>query len=192
VHLRLGTSRRRDGAIGARRYLARAGPGAAFDGRAQGWTGRPARLRSGALSGGPSALGQGQPRPRRQPRLKLGSKRTKDGLARAGRLGALRWPGRSARRRQMGRGSFATGAAARAGTGSAGRAPAAPRFRSSGRARKPAAAPRTSAPRFRRPRARWQRAGRRLGLGGSRGAGHRTAARAWRRRFSGLGKGGWR
>jgi rod shape-determining protein MreD len=189
VHLRLGTSRRRDGAIVARRHLAGAGPGAAFDRRVLNWAGRPARLRGGALSGGPSALGQGQPRKPRQPRLKLGSKRGRDGLGGSGRFGALRWPGR---RRQMGRGSFATGSAARSGAGGAGRAAAAPRFRSSGRARKPAAALRTSAPRFRRSRARWQRAGRKPGFGGSRGAGLGLRARTWRRRFSRLGKGGWR
>ena len=192
VHLRLGTSRRRDGTIVARRHLAGAGPGAAFDGRAPAWAGRPARLRGGALSGGPSALGHGQPRKQRQPRLKLGRKRGRDGAGGGGWFGALRWPGRSARRRQMGRGSFATGSAVRAGTGGAGRSAAAPRFRSSGRARKPAAALRTSAPRFRRPKARWQRAGRKLGFGGSRGAGPGLRTHPWRRRFSRLGKGGWR
>ena len=192
VHLRLGTPRRRDGTIVARRHLAGAGPGAAFDGRAPSWAGRSARLRSGALSGGPSALGQGQPRKPRQPRLKLGSKRGRDGSRGAGRFAALWWPARAARRRQMGRGSFANGTGIRAGTGTAGRGTAAPRFRSSGRARKPAAAPRTSAPRFRRPRERWQRAGRRLGFGGSRGAGSGPRTRTWRRRFSRLGKGGWR
>jgi len=192
VHLRLGTSRRRDGAIVARRHLAGAGPGAAFDGRAPGWAGRAARLRSGSLSGGPSALGQGQPRKPRQPRLKLSSKHGRDGLGNGGWFGALRWPGRSARRRQMGKGSFAARSAVRASTGSAGRNAASPRFRSSGRARKPAAAPRTSAPRFRQPKGRWQRSGRRLGFGGSRRAGPRMATRTWRRRFSRLGKGGWR
>jgi rod shape-determining protein MreD len=193
VHLRLGTSRRRDGTIVARRHLAGAGPGAAFDGRASNWASRPARLRGGALSGGPSALGQGQPRKQRQPRLKLGSKRGRDGLGGGGGwFSALRWPGRPGRRRQMGKGSFASGAAVRAGTASAGRSAAAPRFRSGARARKPAAALRTSAPRFRRPKARWQRAGRRLGFGGSRGAGPGLRTRSWRRRFSRLGKGGWR
>jgi hypothetical protein len=192
VHLRLGTPRRRDGTIVARRHLAGAGPGAAFDGRAPSWAGRPARLRSGALSGGPSALGQGQPRKPRQPRLKLGSKRARDTPRGAGRFAALWWPARAARRRQMGRGSFASGTRVRAGTGAGGRSTAEPRFRSSGRARKPAAALRTSAPRFRRPRARWQRAGRRLGFGGSRGTGPGKATRTWRRRFSRLGKGGWR
>jgi len=192
VHLRLGTSRRRDGTIVARRHLAGAGPGAAFDGRTPNLAGRPARLRGGALSGGPSALGQGPPRKQRQPRLKLGSKRGRDGLASGGWFGALRWPGRAGRRRQMGKGSFSTGAAVRAGTGGAGRSSAAPRFRSSRRARKPAAAMHTSAPVFRRPRARWQRAGRRLGFGGSRGAGPGLRTRSWRRRFSRLGKGGWR
>jgi len=212
VHLRLGTSRRRDGAIVARRHLAGAGPGAAFEGRATNWASRPARLRGGALSGGPSALGQGQPRKQRQPRLKLGSKRGRDGPGGGGMFSALRWPGRPGRRRQMGKGSFASGSAVRAGTAGAGRSAAAPRFRSSARARKPAAAPRSSAPRFRssararkpaaaprssaprfrQPKARWQRAGRRLGFGGSRGAGPGMAARSWRRRFSRLGKGGWR
>ena len=192
VHLRLGTPRRRDGTIVARRHLAGAGPGAAFDGRAPSWAGRSARLRSGALSGGPSALGQGRPRKPRQPRLKLGSKRGRAGSRGAGRFAALWRPARAARRRQMGRGSFANGTGIRAGTGTAGRGTAAPRFRSSGRARKPAAAPRTSAPRFRRPRERWQRAGRRLGFGGSRGAGPGPRTRTWRRRFSRLGKGGWR
>jgi rod shape-determining protein MreD len=197
VHLRLGASRRRDGAIAARRHLAGAGPGAAFDGRATNWASRPARLRGGALSGGPSALGRGQPRKQRQPRLKLGSKRGRDRPGGGGMLSALRWPGRAGRRRQMGKGSFATGSAVRAGTAGAGRSAAAPRFRSSARARKPAAAPRTSAPRFRRPKARWQRAGRRLGFGGSRGGGSRGAGpglrtRSWRRRFSRAGKGGWR
>jgi len=189
VNLRLGTSRRRDGAIVARRHLAGAGPGAAFDGRATNWASRPARLRAGALSGGPSALSQGQPRKQRQPRLKLGSKRGRDG--RGGMFSALRWPGRPGRRRQMGKGSFASGSAVRAGTAGAGRSAAAPRFRSSARARKPAAA-RTSAPRFRQRKARWQRAGRRFGSGGSRGAGPGLRTRSWRRRFSRLGKGGWR
>ena len=189
VHLRLGTSRRRDGTIVARRHLAGAGPGAAFDGRAPAWAGRPARLRGGALSGGPSALGQGQPRKQRQPRLKLGSKRGRDGPGGGGMFSALRWPGRSGRRRQMGKGSFASGSAVRAGTAGAGRSAAAPRFRSKARARKPAAALRTSAPRFRQPKARWQRAGRRFGSGASRGAGPGPRARSWRRRFS---KGGWR
>jgi len=189
VNLRLGTSRRRDGAIVARRHLAGAGPGAAFDGRATNWASRPARLRGGALSGGPSALGQVQTRKQRQPRLKLGSKRGRDG--RGGMFSALRWPGRPSRRRQMGKGSFASGSGVRAGTGGAGRSAAAPRFRSSSRARKPAAA-RTSAPRFRQPKARWQRAGRRFGSGGSRGAGPGLRTRSWRRRFSRLGKGGWR
>jgi hypothetical protein len=197
VNLRLGTSRRRDGAIVARRHLAGAGPGAAFDGRATNWASRPARLRGGALSGGPSALGQGQPRKQRQPRLKLGSKRGRDGPGGGGMFSALRWPGRSGRRRQMGKGSFASGSAVRAGTAGAGRSAAAPRFRSSARARKPAAALRTSAPRFRQPKARWQRAGRKLGFGGSRGGGSRgagpgMATRSWRRRFSRAGKGGWR
>jgi rod shape-determining protein MreD len=192
VHLRLGTSRRRDGTIVARRHLAGAAPGAAFDGRGSNWASRPARLRGGALSGGPSALGQGQPRKQRQPRLKLGSKRGKDGLGGGGWFSALRWPGRPGRRRQMGKGSFASGSAVRAGTAGAGRSAAAPRFRSGARARKPAAGMRTSAPRFRRPKARWQRAGRRLGFGGSRGAGPGMATRSWRRRFSRLGKGGWR
>src|SRR5262249_57219992 len=117
VRLRLGNARRRDGAIVARRHLAGAGPGAAFDGRAPSLAGRPARLRGGALSGGPSALGQGQPRKQRQPRLKLGSKRGRDGQGRGGWFAALWWPGRSARRRQMGKGSFATGSAARSRTG---------------------------------------------------------------------------
>lgn len=189
VHLRLGTSRRRDGTIVARRHLAGAGPGAAFDGRASNWASRPARLRGGALSGGPSALGQGQPRKQRQPRLRLGSKRGRDGR---GGMFALRWPGRPGRRRQMGKGSFASGSAVRAGAAGTGRSAAAPRFRSSARARKPAAALRTSAPRFRQPKARWQRAGRRLGFGGSRGAGPGMAPRSWRRRFSRIGKGGWR
>jgi rod shape-determining protein MreD len=191
VHLRLGTSRRRDGTIVARRHLAGAAPGAALDGRGSNWASRPARLRGGALSGGPSALGQGQPRKQRQPRLKLGSKRGKDGLG-GGWFSALRWPGRPGRRRRMGKGSFASGSTVRTGTASAGRGAAAPRFRSGARARKPAAAMRTSAPRFRRPKARWQRAGRRLGFGGSRGAGPGMASRSWRRRFSRLGKGGWR
>jgi hypothetical protein len=174
----------------ARRHLAGAGLGAAFDGRAANSAGRAARLRSGALSGGPSALGQGQSRKQRQPRLKLGSKRGREG---GGWFSALRWPGGLGRRRQMGKGSFASGSAGRAGAGGASRSMAAPRFRSGGRAHKPAAAMRTSAPRFRQPRAaRWQRAGRKLGLGGSRGAGRGLRTRTWRRRFSRLGKGGWR
>jgi rod shape-determining protein MreD len=192
VHLRLGNSRRRDGAIVARRHLAGAGPGAAFDGRAPNRAGRPARLRGGALSGGPSALGQGQPRKQHQPRLKLGSKRGRDGPGRGGWFAALRWPGRPARQRRMGRRSFATGSAPSAGARGAGRAAAAPRFRSSGRARKPAAAPRTSAPRFRPPRARWQQARRRFGFGGSRGAGPGLRTRTRRRRFSIFRRGGWR
>jgi rod shape-determining protein MreD len=192
VHLRLGTSRRRDGAIVARRHLAGAGPGAAFDGRASNWASGPARLRGGALSGGPSALSKGQPRKQRQPRLKLGSKRGRDGgLGGGGRFSPLQWLGRPGRR-QMGKGSFASGSAARPGAAGAGRSAAAPRFRSRARARKPAGGPRTSAPRFRQRKARWQRAGRRLGSGGSRGAGPGMAARSWRRRFSRIGKGGWR
>jgi rod shape-determining protein MreD len=187
VQLRLGTSRRRDGAIVARRHLAGAGPGAAFDGRAGNRGGRAsARLRGAALSGGPSALGQVRARKQREPRLKLG-KRHRD--APGGRLGISWWPGRQARRRQMGRGSFASGAAARAGAG--GRGAAAPRFRTSGRAGKPAA-PRTAAPRFRRPGSRWQRAGHALAFGRSGGAGPGLGSRTWRRRFSRLGKGGWR
>ena len=55
--------------------------------------------------------------------------------------------------------------------------------------RKPAAALRTAAPRFRRPGARWKRAGRTLG---SRGASPRLRAPRWRRKFSRLGKGGLR
>ena len=190
VHLRLGTPRRRDGAIVARRYLAGTGPGAAFDGRAVNWGGRSARLRGGALSGGPSVLGQKQARKQREPRFRLG-RRHRDVPGGGARFGIAWWRGRPARRRQPGKGSFASGSAPRAGTGGAGRA-AAPRFRSSGRSRKPAAAVRTAAPRFRRPRARWQRAGRKLGFGGSRGAGPGLRTRGWRRRFSRLGKGGWR
>jgi rod shape-determining protein MreD len=124
VRLRLGSGRRRDGAIVARRHLAPSG--AAFDGRAPVLGGRTAQLRSGALSGGPSALGQVRGRKQREPRLKLGSKRRGDGLG--GRFGLGIWPGRSARRRRMGRGSFASGSTART-MGSAGR-PAAPRFKS--------------------------------------------------------------
>jgi len=173
VRLRLGSGRRRDGAIVARRHLAPSG--AAFDGRPPNWGGRTAQLRGGALSGGPSALGQVRGRKQREPRLKLGSKRRGDGTG-GGRFGLGIWPGRSARRRRMGRGSFASGSAART-TGSAGR-PAAPRFKS--RSRKPAAGLRTATPRFRsRP------------LTGSGGTLWPWAPR-WRRRFSRLGKGGWR
>jgi len=205
AHLRLGTPRRRDGAIVARRYLAPSG--AAFEGRAQTGGGRAARLRGGALSGGPSALGQVRVRKQREARLKLGTKRRRDGRG-GGVLGLPFWPGRQARRRRMGRGSFASGSAARAG-GNAGRAAAprfrssararkpaaaphtaAPRFRSSGRARKPAAGSRTAAPRFRRPGARWKRAGRALTGSGGSGGGLRTPR--WRRKFSRIGKGGWR
>jgi rod shape-determining protein MreD len=185
VNLRLGTSRRRDGAIVARRYLAGAAPGAAFDGRGPSGGGRSARLRGGALSGGPSALGQAPGRKQRQPRLKLGSKRRRDGIAGGGRFGIGIRAGGSARRR-MGRGSFASSSLARSG-GSAGRAAAAPKFRA--RSRKPAAAVRTATPRFRRPSARWKRARRALG---SRGAGAKLRAPRWRRKFSRLGKGGWR
>src|SRR5262249_32592136 len=109
VHLRLGAPGRGEGTFVSRRRLAGAGPGAAFDGRSLNWAGRPARLRSGALSGGPSALGQGPPRKQRQPRLKLGSKRGRDGLGGGGRVGALRWPGRPGRLRQVGRGSVTAG-----------------------------------------------------------------------------------
>jgi rod shape-determining protein MreD len=186
VNLRLGTPRRRDGAVVARRYLAGATPGAAFDGRAPSLSGRSARLRGGALTGGPSALGQAPARKQRQPRLKLGSKRRRDGIAGGGRFGIAIWPGGQSRRRRMGRGSFASGSRARTGGSGAGRAAAAPKFRA--RNRKPAAALRTAAPRFRRP-ARWKRAGRALG---SRGAGSRLRAPRWRRRFSRPGKGGWR
>jgi rod shape-determining protein MreD len=185
VNLRLGSSRRRDGTIVARRYLAGATPGAAFDGRAPNFSGRSARLRGGALTGGPSALGQAPSRKQRQPRLKLGSKRRKDGTA-GGRFGITLWPGGSPRRRRMGKGSFASGSLAR-NKGSAGRASASPKFRA--RNRKPAAALRAATPRFRRPSTRWKRAGRGLGSGG---AGARLRAPRWRRKFSRPGKGGWR
>jgi rod shape-determining protein MreD len=185
VNLRLGTPRRRDGTVVARRYLAGATPGAAFDGRAPSLSGRSARLRGGALTGGPSALGQAPARKQRQPRLKLGSKRRRDGTAGGGRFGIAIWPGGQSRRRRMGRGSFAGGSLARTG-GGASRAVAAPKFRA--RSRKPAAAMRTAAPRFRRP-ARWKRASRALG---SSGASSRLRAPRWRRRFSRFGKGGWR
>jgi rod shape-determining protein MreD len=181
VRLRLGTPRRRDGAIVARRYLAPSG--AAFDSRGPSGSGRSARLRGGALSGGPSALSQAQGRKRREPRLKLGSKRHGDGLT-GGRLG--RWLSRPARRRRIGRGSFASGSALRAG-GTGGRPAAAPRFRAG--SRKPPAALRTAAPRFRRPAARWKRPGRAL-TGSRGGAGPRKPR--WRRKFSRPGKGGWR
>jgi rod shape-determining protein MreD len=185
VRLRLGSSRHRDGAIVARRHLAPSG--AAFDGRAPAWAGRPARLRGGALSGGPSALGQARGRKQREPRLKLGSRRRGDGPG-GGWLGLLRiWPGRPARMRRMGRGSFASGAAVRTGSG-AGRPAAAPRFRSRGP--KPARALRTATPRFARPSTRWKRAGR--VLGGSSGGGARLRGPRWRRKLSRLGKGGWR
>jgi rod shape-determining protein MreD len=185
VSLRLGTPRRRDGALPARRYLAGATPGAAFEGGSRNWAGRSVRLRGSALSGGPSALGQAPGRKQRQPRLKLGSKRRGDGTASGGRSGFAIWPGGQSRRRQMGRGSFASGSLARNG-GSAGRLAATPKFRA--RSRKPAAAVRTATPRFRRP-ARWKRPGRALG---SRGAGSKLRAPRWRRKFSRLGKGGWR
>jgi rod shape-determining protein MreD len=185
VNLRLGTPRRRDGTVVARRYLAGATPGAAFDGKAPSWSGRSARLRGGALTGGPSALGQAPGRKQRQPRLKLGSKRRRDRTAGGSRFGIAIRPGGRSRRRRMGRGSFASGSLTR-NAGGSGRAAAAPKFRA--RSRKPAAALRTAAPRFRRP-ARWKRAGRALG---SRGAGAKLRAPRWRRRFSRLGKGGWR
>ena len=185
VNLRLGSSRRRDGTVVARRYLAGATPGAAFESGATNWSGRSARLRGGALTGGPSALGQTPGRKQRQPRLKLGSKRRKDGAV-GGRFGVALWPGGSSRRRRMGKGSFASASPARP-KGSAGRAAASPKFRA--RNRKPAAALRTAAPRFRRPNARWKRAGRTLGSGG---AGARLRAPRWRRKFSRPGKGGWR
>jgi len=184
VRLRLGSSRRRDGAIVAHRRLAPSG--AAFDGRAPNWPGRSARLRGAALSGGPSALGQARGRKQREPRLKLGSRRRGDGPA-GGRPGLRIWPGRQARARRMGRGSFASGAAVRAGS-TAGRPAAAPRFRSRGH--KPARALRTAAPRFRRPGARWKRA--RRALGGLLGGGPGLRAPRWRRKLSRLGKGGWR
>jgi rod shape-determining protein MreD len=184
VNLMLGTSRRRDGAVVARRYLAGAAPGAAFESGSRNWSSRSARLRGSALTGGPSALGQAPSRKQRQPRLKLGSKRRRDGVAGGSRFGIAIWPrGRS--RRRMGRGSFASGSLARNG-GATVRAAAAPKFRA--RSRKPAAALHTAAPRFRRP-ARWKRAGRALG---SRGAGPKLRAPRWRRRLSRLGKGGWR
>jgi rod shape-determining protein MreD len=183
VNLRLGTSRRRDGAVVARRYLAGATPGTAFESGSR--NRRSVRLRAGALSGGPSALGQAPGRKKRQPRLKLGSKRRRDATA-GGRFGISIWPGGPARRRRMGRGSFVSGSIARTG-GTAGRSAAAPKFRA--RSRKPAAALRTAAPRFRRPGARWKRAGRTLG---SRGASPRLRAPRWRRKFSRLGKGGSR
>jgi len=186
VNLRLGTPRRRDGALVGRRHLAGATPGAAFDGRAPGRSGRSARLRGGALTGGPSALGKAPGRKQRQPRLKLGSKRRRDGTAGGGRFGIAIRPGGTSRRRRMGRGSFASGSLARGG-GTSPRAAAAPRFRT--RSRKPAAAVRTAAPRFRRPSARWKRAGRALG---SRAAGGGLRAPRWRRKLSRLGKGGWR
>ena len=185
VNLRLGTPRRRDGAVVARRYLAGAAPGAAFENGSRNWSSRSTRLRGSALTGGPSALGQAPGRKQRQPRLKLGSKRRRDGVAGGSRFGIAIWPGGRSRRRRMGRGSFASGSLARNG-GATARAAAAPKFRS--RSRKPAAAPHTAAPRFRRP-ARWKRAGRALG---SRGAGAKLRAPRWRRRFSRLGKGGWR
>jgi rod shape-determining protein MreD len=185
VNLRLGTSRRRDGAVVARRYLAGATPGAAFESGGRNQSSRSVRLRSGALTGGPSALGQAPGRKQRQPRLRLGSKRRRDGIA-GGWFGIALRPGGSSRRRRMGRGSFASGSLARGG-GGAGRAAASPKFRARGR--KPAAALRTAAPRFRRPSARWKRAGRALGSGG---AGVRLRAPWRRRRFSRLGKGGWR
>ena len=169
---------------------------------------RAASISSGITpSGGPSALGQVRVRKQREARLKLGTKRRRDGRG-GGVLGLPFWPGRQARRRRMGRGSFASGSAARAG-GNAGRAAAprfrssararkpaaaphtaAPRFRSSGRARKPAAGSRTAAPRFQRPGARWKRAGRALTGSGGSGGGLRTPR--WRRKFSRIGKGGWR
>ncbi|HXF22767.1 MAG TPA: hypothetical protein VN597_20050, partial [Streptosporangiaceae bacterium] len=185
VNLRLGTPRRRDGAVVARRYLAGAAPGAAFENGSRNWSSRSTRLRGSALTGGPSALGQAPGRKQRQPRLKLGSKRRRDGVAGGSRFGIAIWPGGRSRRRRMGRGSFASGSLARNG-GATARAAAAPKFRA--RSRKPAAAPHTAAPRFRRP-ARWKRAGRALG---SRGAGAKLRAPRWRRRFSRLGKGGWR
>jgi len=185
VNLRLGTPRRRDEAVVARRYLAGAAPGAAFENGSRNWSSRSTRLRGSALTGGPSALGQAPGRKQRQPRLKLGSKRRRDGVAGGSRFGIAIWPGGRSRRRRMGRGSFASGSLARNG-GATARAAAAPKFRA--RSRKPAAAPHTAAPRFRRP-ARWKRAGRALG---SRGAGAKLRAPRWRRRFSRLGKGGWR
>jgi rod shape-determining protein MreD len=187
VHLRLGSARRRDGTVVARRHLAGAPSGASFEGRAPNWGGRPTRLRGGALTGGPSALGQARGRKQREPRLKLGSKRRGDRPA--GPLGLRIWPGGQARRRRMGRGSFASGGAARAAS-TAGRPAAAPRFRS--RSLKPPRALRTAAPRFRRPGTAWKRAGR--ALAGSRGAGRGLGAprSRWRRKLSRLGKGGWR
>jgi rod shape-determining protein MreD len=182
VRLRLGTPRRRDGAIVARRYLAPTG--AAFESGGRNWSGRSARLRGGALSGGPSALGQARGRKQREPRLKLGSKRHGDGLS-GGRSGLGTWLSRAGRRRRMGRGSFASGSALR--TGAAARPAAAPRFRA--RSHKPPAALRTAAPRFRRPGTRWKRASRAL-TGSRGGAGPRKPR--WRRKLSGLGKGGWR
>ena len=185
VNLRLGSPRRRDGAVVARRYPAGATPGAAFESGSRNWSSRSVRLRGGALSGGPSALGQAPGRKQRQPRLKLGSKRRRDGTG-GGRFGIAIWPGGPARRRRMGRGSFASGSLA-GGGGTSGRAAAAPKFRA--RSRKPAAALRTAAPRFRRPGTRWRRARRALS---SRGASPRLPAPRWRRKFSRLGKGGWR
>jgi rod shape-determining protein MreD len=203
VHLRLGTPRRRDGSIVARRHLAGAPSGAAFESGGRNWRGRSVRLRGGALAGGPSALGQAHGRKKREPRLKLGSKRRGDGRT-GGRFSL--WPGRSARRRRMGRDSFASGSAARAAAAGAARRTAAPKFRSRSlkqgtalrtaapkfrsRSLKQGTALRTAAPKFRRPSARWKKAGR--ALTGSRGGAPGLRARRWRRRFSSLGKGGWR
>jgi rod shape-determining protein MreD len=104
VNLRLATPRRRDGVIASRRGLAGAVLGAAFsDGRTT------ARLRGGALSGGPSALTRPGRTRQRTPRLKLGRRRHAG--SGAGRLGAGTWPGAPSRAARFGRGTFGGAAA---------------------------------------------------------------------------------
>jgi rod shape-determining protein MreD len=130
VNLRLGAPRRRDGAVATRRGPAGAWPGALFGAAGgAGWAGRAGRPRSGSLAGGPSALRQaGRGRRRPEARLRLGSKRRRDGLTGASWLARLR-PGTRRRRRGMGRGTFGTAPAAR--RGATGRT-AAPKFRRAG------------------------------------------------------------
>lgn len=188
VNLRLAAPRRRDGTLVTRRGMAGGAAGAAFGSGA----GRPPRLRGGALSGGPSAMRPAGSGRKREARLKLGSKSRRDSLGGGSRL-RWRWPSRMGRRQRMGRGSFATGAPARGGAGfSAARGPSAvPRFRGlAHRRRAPGPAPRTAAPRFRRPAMPWRHGGR--GLGGMRGSSPSLRPRRRRWRPGSFGKGGLR
>jgi rod shape-determining protein MreD len=122
--VKLGTSRRRDGAIGS-------APGGSAAARAAFGDGGPARLRAGAFSGGHSALGQGGTGRRpRAVRLRLRSARRGDGLISGGMLAAaLR--GRPARRRAPGKGTFG-GSGAHITPAAPGRSPGRGAFSGSG------------------------------------------------------------